>query len=136
MQVAEPGDVVNDSTVAWPDSRRLVDLGEILVTTPVPDSAEVEKKMGFVPTNVVVGIEPSNDPLFAASRRCLLCRLCPPHAVAARPPSLIHRKRRQRGNGSKHIESRDREQEDYEDPGEHDGLHRFDGSNLLTLAAT
>lgn len=66
MQVAEPGDVVNNSTVAWPDSRRLVDLGEILVTTPVPDSAEVEKKMGFVPTNVVVGIEPSNDPLFAA----------------------------------------------------------------------
>jgi catalase len=66
VQVAEPGDVVNDSTIAWPDSRRVVNLGEIDVTRPVPDSAEAEKKMGFLPTNVVAGIEPSDDPLFAA----------------------------------------------------------------------
>jgi catalase len=39
VQVAEPGDVVNDSTIAWPDSRRVVNLGEIDVTRPGGSSA-------------------------------------------------------------------------------------------------
>ena len=48
----------------------------------------------------------------------------------------IQRKRRQRGNGGENVERRDREQEAYKDPAEHGCLHRFDGSNLLILAAT
>jgi catalase len=66
VQVAEPGDPTNDSTIAWPDSRRMVDLGRILVTAAVPNSAEAEKPIGFLPGKAVPGLEPSDDPFFAA----------------------------------------------------------------------
>jgi len=66
VQAAEPGDPTNDSTIAWPESRRIVDLGRILVTAAVPNSAEAEKPIGFLPGKALPGLEPSDDPFFAA----------------------------------------------------------------------
>jgi catalase len=40
-----------------------VDLGVLTLTKVVPNSAEVEKKLLFVPTNLTAGIELSDDPL-------------------------------------------------------------------------
>lgn len=65
-QLAEPGDPTNDATKPWPDDRKTVDLGTLTVTKVVPDSAEAEKALLFMPNNLTDGIEVSDDPLIDA----------------------------------------------------------------------
>ncbi len=65
VQLAGDGDPTNDATAVWPDSRPIVVLGEIAITTADPDSLGHEKKLLFVPTNVTAGIAPSDDPIIA-----------------------------------------------------------------------
>lgn len=62
-QLANPGDPVNDATEQWPEDRRLVDLGAISLTAPVPNDAEEQQRTIFDPIPRVDGIEPSDDPL-------------------------------------------------------------------------
>jgi catalase len=62
-QVGEAGDPTNDATKPWPDDRRLVTLGELSIGAPVENGAAVEKTLLFMPTQLVPGIEPSDDPL-------------------------------------------------------------------------
>jgi catalase len=62
-QIAEDGDVVDDATVRWPDSRPLVELGTLRLDSYVQDSAEGQKYMIFDPIPRLPGIEPSADPL-------------------------------------------------------------------------
>jgi catalase len=64
--VAAAGDPTYNATIAWPDSRRVVDLGQILVTSAVANSVEAEKPPGFLPGKALPGLEPGNDPFFAA----------------------------------------------------------------------
>ena len=49
--------------VAWPDDRKVVDLGVLTVDKAVPDSAEAEKKLLFLPGQLTDGIEESDDPM-------------------------------------------------------------------------
>jgi catalase len=42
---------------------KIVDLGVLTLTKVVPNSAQVEKKLLFMPTNLTAGIELSDDPL-------------------------------------------------------------------------
>ncbi|MCJ2052573.1 catalase family peroxidase [Methylobacterium sp. J-070] len=65
-QLAAPGDPTNDATKPWPDDRRTVDLGTLTVTKALPDSAEAEKALLFMPNNLTDGIEVSDDPLIDA----------------------------------------------------------------------
>ncbi|MGH1573078.1 catalase family peroxidase [Methylobacterium sp. P31] len=65
-QLAAPGDPTNDATKPWPDDRKTVDLGTLTVTKVVPDSAEAEKALLFMPNNLTDGIEVSDDPLIDA----------------------------------------------------------------------
>jgi catalase len=65
VQVAEPNDKIDDPSVAWPDTRKKVELGTITITKAVKDSQAAEKKLLFVPGAVVAGIEPA-DPMIAA----------------------------------------------------------------------
>ena len=65
-QLAEPGDVTNDPTVAWPESRKVVTLGTITVTAAVSNNDEVQKKIGFLPNKSVKGFGPSDDPFLDA----------------------------------------------------------------------
>ena len=65
-QLAEPGDPTNDATKPWPDDRKTVDLGTVTVSKVVPDSAEAEKALLFMPNNLTDGIEVSDDPLIDA----------------------------------------------------------------------
>ncbi|HMF52700.1 MAG TPA: catalase family peroxidase [Edaphobacter sp.] len=63
VQVAEDGDVINDATVHWPDSRKVVELGTVELTQPVADDAHEQKGIIFDPIPRLDGIEPSEDPL-------------------------------------------------------------------------
>jgi catalase len=61
--LADPSDQTKDASQPWPDDRKVVDLGVLTLTKVVPNSAEVEKKLLFLPTNLTPGIELSDDPL-------------------------------------------------------------------------
>jgi catalase len=63
VQVAEEGDIVDDATIHWPESRRLVTFGRIALTASVPDSDAQQQVIIFDPIPRVDGIEASADPL-------------------------------------------------------------------------
>lgn len=63
VQVAEPGDVVDDATQHWPESRKLVEFGTLELTGPVENDAAEQKHIIFDPIPRVAGIEASADPL-------------------------------------------------------------------------
>ena len=63
VQVAEPGDGVDDATVHWPESRKQVELGTIELNHVVEDTPAQQKRIIFDPIPRVEGIEPSADPL-------------------------------------------------------------------------
>ena len=65
-QVAAPEDPITDATIPWPESRRLVELGLLTLTTLVPDNEAASKALLFLPGQLTDGIEPSDDPLIAA----------------------------------------------------------------------
>ena len=65
-QLAEPGDPTNDATKPWPDERKTLDLGTLMVTKLVANSAEAEKALLFMPNALTDGIEVSDDPLIDA----------------------------------------------------------------------
>jgi len=62
-QVAEEGDVTDDATVHWPESRTVVELGHFTIETEVEDNAKEQKTIIFDPIPRVQGVEPSDDPL-------------------------------------------------------------------------
>ena len=63
LQLAEPGDVVDDATIPWGAGRKVVPIGTVELTGLVADDAVEQKTIIFDPIPRVVGIEPSNDPL-------------------------------------------------------------------------
>lgn len=63
VQVAEPEDPVDDSTVHWPETREQVELGMMELTEVVKDNAVEQKHIIFDPIPRVDGIESSADPL-------------------------------------------------------------------------
>ncbi|KAK4690481.1 catalase, partial [Lecanoromycetidae sp. Uapishka_2] len=62
-QIAEEGDIIDDATVHWPDSRKLVELGEVRVESVIEENAKEQKKIIFDPIPRIKGVEPSDDPL-------------------------------------------------------------------------
>jgi len=61
VQVAAEGDIVDDATRHWPESRELFDLGTVELTAPVADDFAQQKQIIFDPIPRVDGIEPSAD---------------------------------------------------------------------------
>jgi catalase len=66
VQVAEDGDVVNDSTVHWPKDRQEVAFGTIELNSVQPDNDAEQRHIIFDPIPRVDGIDPSDDPLLDA----------------------------------------------------------------------
>ena len=64
VQLAETGDPVDDATVRWPDTRKQIKFGEIVLNAIVADSLAEERHIIFDPIPRLNGIEPSADPLF------------------------------------------------------------------------
>ena len=62
-QLADDGDVVDDVTVHWPESRPKINLGKLVFTDLVGENDREEKHIIFDPVPRVQGIEPSDDPL-------------------------------------------------------------------------
>ena len=62
-QLASPGDLTKDASIPWPKSNEVVELGVLTIDKTVPDSLEAQKKLLFLPGQLIEGIEPSDDPL-------------------------------------------------------------------------
>jgi catalase len=63
VQLAAPGDVVDDSTNVWPDSRPELEFGTFTLTKKLDENDPELKKIIFDPIPRVDGILPSRDPL-------------------------------------------------------------------------
>jgi catalase len=62
-QLAAAGDSTKDPIIAWPNDRKVVELAILTIEKAVPNSAEMEKKLLFLPGELTDGIEESDDPL-------------------------------------------------------------------------
>ena len=63
VQVAADGDVVDDSTIHWPEDRPLIPFGTLTLDAEAPDNAAQQQHIIFDPIPRVDGMEPSADPL-------------------------------------------------------------------------
>jgi catalase len=63
-QIAQEDDITDDSTVQWPEDRKVVELGTLTLSSLVENDAETQKTIIFDPIPRVDGIEVSGDPLF------------------------------------------------------------------------
>jgi catalase len=63
VQLANPGDVVDDATVSWPAGRTEVDFGTLTLTERVDELAPERRKIIFDPIPRVDGIDSAGDPL-------------------------------------------------------------------------
>jgi catalase len=66
LQVADVGDEVNDATISWPDTRRVVELGTLTLNSVYEQGEAFAKSKMYNPLALVDGIEPSNDPILLA----------------------------------------------------------------------
>lgn len=66
VQLADKGDVTNDPTVVWPESRKVVKLGTLTLKNVDPNGAEFSKATMFNPLALPDGIAASDDPILLA----------------------------------------------------------------------
>lgn len=62
-QMAQHGDVTDDCTVLWPESRAEIKLGQVHLHSVMEDNETEQKRIIFDSVPRVEGIEPSGDPL-------------------------------------------------------------------------
>ena len=68
LQLAEPGDAIDDGSRPWPDSRRTVDAGTVEITAATAQDGGACNGLNFDPLVLPEGIEPSADPILHARR--------------------------------------------------------------------
>jgi catalase len=66
LNVAQPGDPIDDATLQWPDDRQRVDAGTLVIERATSQENGECRDINFDPTILPAGIAPSNDPLLAA----------------------------------------------------------------------
>ncbi|WP_426177260.1 hypothetical protein [Massilia sp. TWR1-2-2] len=62
LQMAEKGDALDDPSVAWPEQRRLIELGTLTINAVAGDSPAAEQRLSFFPDDLPDGIE-VQDPM-------------------------------------------------------------------------
>ena len=62
LQIACPGDKLDETSIAWPKDRRIAELGTISITKAVTDNDAAQKQLLFLPNALPAGIEPE-DPM-------------------------------------------------------------------------
>ena len=62
LQLAAPGDKIDDPSVAWASTNKITTLGTPTVASVVPDSEATERALMFLPALLPDGIEPA-DPM-------------------------------------------------------------------------
>ena len=63
-QVGEPGDLSDDPSIAWPESRKLVKLGTLTIVKVAAEPIKTDKALLFLPGRLPAGIEIA-DPMIA-----------------------------------------------------------------------
>lgn len=66
MTLAADGDPVNDATKAWPDDRKTVDAGTLVIDSWQDQTSGPCRDVNYDPTILPKGMETSDDPLLAA----------------------------------------------------------------------
>lgn len=66
VTVGEPGDATDDATIPWPDDRRKIDVGTLVVDTVESEAESPARDMNFDPTILPDGMAVSDDPLLSA----------------------------------------------------------------------
>lgn len=61
-QISGPGDKIDDPSIAWPESRRMVKLGTFKLTRMVANQALAQRTLLFLPGQSHPGVEPA-DPM-------------------------------------------------------------------------
>jgi catalase len=64
VQLAEPGDDVNDAATTWPNSRSQLEFGTITLNERANELEPEMRKIIFDPIPRVDGLDPSDDPLW------------------------------------------------------------------------
>ena len=65
LQIAGKDDRLDDPSVAWPDTRKTVELGVLAISRALADDPALDKKLLFIPGALPAGIEPA-DPMITA----------------------------------------------------------------------
>jgi catalase len=82
VQVAEPGDKIDDPSIAWPDSRKTVELGVVEIDKVDPDSDAAQRSLLFIENAVPAGIAPA-DPMIDARSAAYPVSYARRHAAGA-----------------------------------------------------
>jgi catalase len=62
VQLSQPGDKIDDPSIAWPDTRKTVEAGVVEITKVVADNDAAERALLFLPADLPAGIEVA-DPM-------------------------------------------------------------------------
>ncbi|KAL3419524.1 catalase related subgroup [Phlyctema vagabunda] len=62
-QIADDGDIIDDSTQHWPETRQIAELGTVKIEKVSTDNAKKQKSIIFDPIPRIQGVEPSDDPM-------------------------------------------------------------------------
>jgi catalase len=65
VQLAANGDKLEDPSIAWPDTRKTIEVGVIEITSVAADTDAEQRALMFLPTALPAGIEAA-DPMIAA----------------------------------------------------------------------
>lgn len=68
LELAEPGDPLDDATALWPEDRTRVAIGRLTLHAPLSESGLGDPVMNHDPTMLVDGIEPTDDPILQIRR--------------------------------------------------------------------
>jgi catalase len=63
-QIGEPGDLLDDPSIAWPESRELFNLGTVTIDRLHPQPMDADKALMFLPGRLPAGIEIA-DPMIS-----------------------------------------------------------------------
>jgi catalase len=66
LQIAAPGDGTDDGSRPWPEDRPCIELGTLSLQRLAAHPDRERTDLRFVPTSLVAGIEPSEDPMLLA----------------------------------------------------------------------
>lgn len=66
LELAQPGDRLDNATVPFPEGRRKVNLGNLRISSVSPDAGGACLNLTFNPMVLPKGVEPSTDPMLAA----------------------------------------------------------------------
>jgi catalase len=63
VYVGEPGDTLDNPTIAWPETRKHFTAGTLKITQATPQKGQACEKINFDPLIMADGIAPTNDPI-------------------------------------------------------------------------